>query len=185
MRSLLARLRDATRRLWKWSCSFAKTDWELQDYPVSTRRQKLDLNLPSRLTQHPYLARVLGWHFDAGGTSKEEALNALGEKFAKRKSDWLKKDKQIPRPGVSVPIKFAAQDRVNEHAELAKDFTQRVLGLPSAWISDESSLWDFHFEETNEVLLAKIQEFYGVDVSDIESAKLCEIFERIAMKPHR
>ena len=54
-----------------------------------------------------------------------------------------------------------------------------------AWISDESRLWDFHSEETNDALYAKIEEVYGVNVSDIESAKLSEILERIAMaKPN-
>jgi hypothetical protein len=48
MRSLFVRLRDAIRRFWKWCRSFAKTDWELQDYPISIKRQKLDLNLPAR-----------------------------------------------------------------------------------------------------------------------------------------
>ena len=52
--------------------------------------------------------------------------------------------------------------------------------LDWAWISDESSLWDFHTDDTNEKLWAKILEVYGVDVSDIESARLSEILNRIA-----
>ena len=179
MRPLSVRLRDAIRRFWKWSRSFAKTGWELQDYPISIKRQELDLNLPARFTQHQYWARVLGWHIDAGGASKADALNALGEQFAKRKVNWLTEGKPLPRPGVQVPIEFASQERVNAHTELAEDFIHRVLGLSLAWISDKSSLWDFHSEETNEALLAKIREVYGVDVSDIESARLWEIFERI------
>lgn len=185
MQSLLVRLRDAVRKFWKWCRSFAKADWELQDYPISIKRQKLDLDLPARFIQHQYWARVLGWHIDAGGASKAEALNALREQFAKRKSDWLKEGKKLPRPGVQVPIAFASQTQVHAHTELAEDFIHRVLQLEEAWISDESSLWDFHFEETNEALLAKIQEVYGVDVSDIESARLREILERIAnSQPH-
>ncbi len=179
MRSLLVRMRDGLRRFWKWCCSFAKTDWKLQDYPISIRPQELELNLPARLMQHQYWARVLGWHMDAGGASKAEALDALGEQFAKRKSDWLKKGKPLPRPGVNVPIEFAPRERIGAHAKLAEDFMHRILGLEEAWISDKSSLWDFHFDETNEELLAKIRQVYGVDVSDIESAKLWEIFERI------
>ncbi|HTJ29438.1 MAG TPA: hypothetical protein VL346_03010 [Acidobacteriaceae bacterium] len=49
----------------------------------------------------------------------------------------------------------------------------------NAWISDESSLWDFHTEQTNDLLIAKIRDVYGVDVSDIESARLWEIIEHI------
>ena len=57
-----------------------------------------------------------------------------------------------------------------------------MLNLDWAWVSDESSLWDFHAADDNQALIAKIQEIYGVGVSDIESAKLCEIFKRIAIK---
>lgn len=179
MGPLLVRLRDGMRRLWKWCRSFTKTDWELRDYPISIKRQEPDLNLPARFTQNPYWARVLGWHIDAGGASKAEAMNALGEQFAKRKTDWLKAGKPLPRPGVHLPIEFASQERVGAHAELAEDFIHRVLGLESAWISDESSLSNFHFEETNGALVAKIREVYGVDVSDMESGRLWEIFDRI------
>jgi hypothetical protein len=51
---------------------------------------------------------------------------------------------------------FAPTERVNAHRKLAEDFTRRVLGLEWAWISDESSLWDFHTEKTNDALFAKI-----------------------------
>lgn len=61
-----------------------------------------------------------------------------------------------------------------------EDFVRRVLGLDWAWISDESSLGDFHDDKTNEALIAKVKEVYGVDVSDIQSAKLFEILDRIA-----
>jgi hypothetical protein len=51
----------------------------------------------------------------------------------------------------------------------------------------KSSLWDFHGDETNDALHAKIKEVYGVDVSDIKSGNLSEILERIAAsrKPNR
>jgi hypothetical protein len=49
-----------------------------------------------------------------------------------------------------------------------------------AFISDESSLWAFHEAGTTAPLIARIKELYGVDVSDIESAKPPEILERIA-----
>jgi hypothetical protein len=75
---------------------------------------------------------------------------------------------------------FAPSDRINAHRKLAEDFTRRVLGLERAWISDESSLWDFHTETTNDAMFAKIKEIYGVDVSDVSSGRLYEIFERIA-----
>jgi hypothetical protein len=46
-----------------------------------------------------------------------------------------------------VQIELASQQRTDVHAELAEGFIHRVLELESAWISDESSLWNFHGEE--------------------------------------
>ncbi|MGB8773996.1 MAG: hypothetical protein WCC78_07650, partial [Terriglobales bacterium] len=49
-----------------------------------------------------------------------------------------------------------------------------------ACISAEASLCDCHRNATTDILTARIKEVYGVDVSDIQSARLSEIFERIA-----
>jgi len=84
------------------------------------------------------------------------------------------------RPGRSWPLEFAAQEQVNKHEALSADFIRRVLDLDWAWISDESSLWEFHADSDNSRLNAKIMEVYGVDVSDIQSGRLAAIFERIA-----
>lgn len=107
-------------------------------------------------------------------------MRSLAERFADTKADYAKNGKPLPRPGTRVPIEFAAQDRTLTHPELVNDFIHQVLGLDWAWISDESSLWDFHDGETNDRYYAKIKEVYGLDVSDMKSAKLCEIFDRIA-----
>jgi hypothetical protein len=76
-------------------------------------------------------------------------------------------------------MEFAASHRVDQHFELAKDFFKRVLEVDGAWISDESSLWDFHGDETNDALVGKIHRIYGVDVSDISDGNLADIFDRI------
>ena len=78
-----------------------------------------------------------------------------------------------------MPIEFATSNRVSQHSELAKDFFQRVLGIDWAWISDESSLWDFHGNETNDKFVEKIRCIYAVDISDISSGNLADIFDRI------
>ena len=77
---------------------------------------------------------------------------------------------------------FAPRERIGAHPKLVEDLTRRVLQLDWAFISDESSLWDFHETGTNGALIARIKEVYGVDVSDIESASLPEILERIAKR---
>lgn len=71
-------------------------------------------------------------------------------------------------------------ERVGQHSELARDFVKRVLDAEWARISDESSLWDLHGDETNESLAEKIRHTYGVDVSDISSGNLADIFDRIS-----
>ena len=77
-----------------------------------------------------------------------------------------------------------ARDRVEAHHRLAADFVKRVFGLDIAdcFISDESSLWDFHADEDNTLLYNKIMLIYGVDVADIEGARLADIFDRLAAR---
>ena len=53
------------------------------------------------------------------------------------------------------------------------------MDYADCWISDESSLWDFHGEESNDHLNKKVWETYRVDISDIEDGKLVKIFQRI------
>lgn len=111
-----------------------------------------------------------------GGNTPQEAFQDLRKKFERFKATG----KELPRPGIKVPIQFAASPRVDRHAELARDFKRRVLDVDWAWISDESSLGDFHGEETNDALIQKIQSIYGVNVSDITGGNLADIFDRIA-----
>lgn len=55
----------------------------------------------------------------------------------------------MPRPGRSLPLVFADDTNVRSFGSLPEDFTRRVLGLEWAWISDDSSLWEFHGELNN------------------------------------
>jgi hypothetical protein len=174
------------RALWKYCLSFRKRDWELSDYPIWMRRQvpnpaRMDDDKP-RFTAHPYAASIVNWHLSGTGNSYEEALSDLRSSFAGVKANRLESGEPLPRPGSRAPIRFALQDRVNADPDLRDDFIHRVLGFEWAFISDESSLWDFHTERTNDQFVAKIKEVYGVDVSDIESAPLCEILGRIGAR---
>lgn len=102
------------------------------------------------------------------GDSPAEALDDLRINFKSIKANGT----VTVRPGARTKIELASDARVSAHDELSQDFIQRFLGLEAAWVSDESSLWDFHTEPTNDSFYAKIREEYGVDVSDVESAKL-------------
>ncbi len=179
------RLRNFLLARWKWALSFRAHDWQLADYPIQIRKQPPDPDIPfdnnPRFKSHSYVARVVNWPTMMGsGDSREEALNDLRATFLARKANLADEGKPLPRPGTDVPIEFASQERVEAHPELAQDFIHRVLELRGAFISDESSLWDFHNEESNDALVAKIREVYSVDVSDIESGNLYQILDRIA-----
>jgi hypothetical protein len=172
---------DQVRAAWKFVASFLKRDWAIDDYPISFRFQPASESDPStRLRLYSYVARVINWPgMDGGGSTKLEALEDLRNNFEQRRV----KKKRLPRPGTGLPLEFSLQYRVNRHTGLAKDFTRRVLQVESAWISDESSLWDFHGNDSNAALVAKVRELYGVDVSDISSGNLADIFDRIATTP--
>jgi hypothetical protein len=70
---------------------------------------------------------------------------------------------------------------IEQYEPLANEFFEKILAMNynECLVTDESSLWDFHSEETNEEYHRKIMEVYGTDVSDIESGNLVRIFERI------
>ncbi|HEY4765785.1 MAG TPA: hypothetical protein VIH75_19080 [Candidatus Sulfotelmatobacter sp.] len=149
-----------------------KQDWKLSDYPISVREHEIDTSyVGTRLKQHRYTAQIVNWWvISGGGNTQLEALQELQKRFATVTAEKAKDGKKLPRPGTHVEIEFASRDRVDAHAELAEDFIRRVLNLDWAFVSDESSLRDFHSSDDNHDLIAKINVVYGVDVSDIESA---------------
>jgi hypothetical protein len=128
---------------------------------------------------HRYRAYIINWNVMGSGETPEQARANLEQNFETIRQDWLREGRRLVRPGKNSPPEFASQEKVAVYEAISDDFIQRVLGLEWAWISDESSLWDFHTEPTNDLLCAKIREIYGVDVSDLESAELWAIFERI------
>lgn len=180
LRRLTLRLSDEICTQWKRLLSFRKSEWSLIDYPIRIKKQVAEYpHLNSRFKTPNYHAQILNWHISGSGETKQEALRDLEQNFAGRKQAFLNKGRPIPRPGQKVPIEFGSQEKVIAYPELAEDFIHRVLELEWAWISDESSLWHFHAEENNDKYIVRIKEIYGADVSDIESAELWQIFERI------
>jgi hypothetical protein len=169
---------------WKLGLSFTKRDWELADYPVVIREQKIERDSepsPSRGVARRYAARIVNWWVMTGtGDTPVQAMEELRDGFGRVKDARQRDSKVMPRPGTKVPIEFAPSDQVHSHPELTDEFIQRVLGLDWAFVSDQSSLWDFHTNDTNDALNTKIREIYGVDVSDVESGNLAEILQRIA-----
>ena len=80
-------------------------------------------------------------------------------------------------------IELASTDELDMFRSFADDFMQEIFCMePGSYlITDESSLRDFQGVEDLELagIHRKIQEIYGVDVSDIVSGNLVEVFARI------
>jgi len=164
---------------WKFLLSFRKCDWLLEDYPIIVRRQhetNQQLGKPGRFTLPAYYARIVNWTLSGTGNTAADALEDLRESFKKVRENRP----SMPRPGTQVPLEFASQERIAANSALADEFLLSVLGVEGAWISDESSLWDFTTEESLDGCYARIRSLYGVDVSDIAGGNLAEIIERIA-----
>lgn len=164
--------------------SFRKLDWELRDYPIRISEQHFDPAAQAKRLKLPrFCAAIINWWvMDGLGDTREEAIGSLRDRLDKEKIRRAQQGKALPRPGTHVPLEYASQDRIDKHRELSEDFIHRILSFERAWISDESSLWDFHADESNKQLFAKIEQTYGVDVSDIESGNLAEILDRIASR---
>ena len=80
-------------------------------------------------------------------------------------------------------IELAATDELDMFRSLADEFMQEIFCMePGSYlITDESSLRDFQGVEDLELpdIHRKIREVYSVDVSDIVSGNLVEVFARI------
>jgi hypothetical protein len=80
-------------------------------------------------------------------------------------------------------IELAPTDDLEMFRSFADEFMEEIFSMePGSYlITDESSLWDFQGVEDLELpdIHRKIREVYNVDVSDIVSGNLIEVFARI------
>ena len=83
-------------------------------------------------------------------------------------------------------IEIAPQVLAEQYEDIANHFIPQIIGVKGFLITDESSLLDFNFEiedgkvkRDTDKTLKKIEDIYGVDVSDIKDLNLIKIFERL------
>ena len=168
----------------KYFLSYFKNDWKLSDYPIETRKHKIQPGTnpnPERFKQILFSVIISNWYQMSGnGDSKEEAYIDLKNKFL----TYKKEHKDLPRPGQKVPIEFASMEMVAKYQKEIDSFLTAILDIdPNATlITDESSLGDFHYENSDEKFYKKIMQIYKVDVSDIKDGKIIKIIERIKNK---
>jgi hypothetical protein len=168
-----------------WAKSFFKSDWRFEDYPLDYIDQgECSPNLPERLQHKRWRVDLVNWWEMSGqGDTKEISRVDARQKFEARKASGEK----MVRPGVGqgsrLPtgpkVIFPENQRIDNYPDLRDHFIFEVLHLPWAWVTDESSLWDFHSEHDNNAKLSRIREVYSVDVSDVPGAKLIDILEKI------
>jgi len=98
----------------------------------------------------------------------------------------MKNDSQIipSGPFKGKKLEFAPTTGIEKFRAISENFMNKIFGLePGEYlISDESSLHDFTGLDDVELpdIHKKIQEVYTIDVSDIKSKNLLEIFKRIS-----
>ena len=162
---------------WKWLASFARAQWRFADYPKQVYR--IGTAPPGGL----WAARFLNWEGPRGvGATRDEALADLRRQFEEILSARRLRGEPLPRPGTSVPLRFAAQAKVGADPDLLRDFMVRVLGFSArtpVFVSDESSLHDFGGKPQVEEYRERIMALYGVDVSDLPGLLIADILARI------
>lgn len=100
----------------------------------------------------------------------------------------MSEDDKIVRRGPlkGKKITFASTERIEEFGQLANDFMEQVFDFePGEYlISDESDVLDFTemgSSDTSEIW-KRIEEIYGVALSDVRSERLVDIFTEITRR---
>lgn len=171
------RLANRIKTVQKYLLSFLKKKWEFNDYPIFVREQSKG-PIPFGWEFHAWVASIINWHVGGTGNTKEEALISLRSNFEKYKTS----NPKLPRPGKLVRLQFAATDRIDKYPETLKIFTEKILKMTFAFISNDSTLNDFETgnRQLQGTYLAAIKKEFQLDVSDIPNGNIGDILERIS-----
>ncbi|MFZ1700864.1 MAG: hypothetical protein WAU71_08590 [Pyrinomonadaceae bacterium] len=166
---------DQLNILWKRLLSYAKADWDFEDYPV-----RVTESTEAEPGAAKYYARILRWSLGGFGKTRAAAVEELKTHFETFKRE---RPDDVLRPGETMPIEFASTEGIDRYGETAERFIKEVLGfdrLDPIFISDQSSLLDFTgTDEETADYVAQTKDVFGVDISDISDGNLLKIFERI------
>jgi hypothetical protein len=166
--------------LWSSLRSKPDADWRLDEYPIRDVQQLAEDHEPGRFAvSQAWRSEVLGWPGMVGlGATRGHARAALRRRF----EDWRESGQARPRPGRLQPLRFASDDRVSADEVRYVDFLVNVLEQDpeEAWVSDLSTLWHFAEGSGIEGFLHRIEQHYGLRVTDDDSPVIVDILERIA-----
>jgi hypothetical protein len=170
---------NQAKALGKFVQSFHTREWDVDDYPLQVIDRGHVESL-GRLKGFRWTVQIINWlHMRGDADTKDAAFEELRQQLERHRTETG----SLPRPGTGrkMELKFAASERVEANSDLVADIVRRVIGMEpeDCFVSDESTLWDFHHGEDNAAYHRKIILLYGVDVSDIEPPTLAAIAERI------
>ncbi|MEQ1922070.1 MAG: hypothetical protein ABL952_06140 [Pyrinomonadaceae bacterium] len=112
---------DSLYVTWKRLLSYAKSEWDLADYPV--RVAELADAEPGTAR---YYAQILRWNMIGIGDTADAAYDDLRNHFEEFKRD---RRADLKRPGVTPPIEFASQDGIERHDQTAERFIDEPSGF--------------------------------------------------------
>jgi hypothetical protein len=160
-----------------WLASFVRSEWKPESYPMVIRTQD---GLPP---EAKWCARVLNWPGPIGlGQTKSEAQAALQERLREIAVKRKQERKSMPRPGTRLPLEFASTTRVLSDLALLEDFITHVLGFTHSdpvFISDESSISDFGDDDRITDICKKIEEHYGISITESEPVFIADVLDRV------
>jgi len=85
-------------------------------------------------------------------------------------------------------LEFACSDRIESHADIARDFFPKVflLEFDDCFISDESHLSEFYGDPKEQAeIYDRIQHHFGIDPSVLKDDLLISVFEAIRKVDNR
>jgi hypothetical protein len=163
-----------------WLASFVRSEWKPESYPIEIRTQD---GVPP---EAKWCARVLNWPGSIGlGPTKTEARAALLKRLREIAVKRQQEEKSMPRPGTGLPLEFASTTRVSREPALLEDFIMHVLGFTHrdpVFISDESSISDFGDDDRITEIRNKIEEHYGISITESEPVFIADVLERVREK---
>jgi hypothetical protein len=175
---------DQIKALEKYFLSFGKKNWKFEDYPLKTWK-----NPNAKEANIQYGAGIINWSLLVGhGETTDKAIEQLRERYQLRKAD----QKDVPRPGIKVPLKFVSTEKIDRYRGIAIDFLHHIFNLDydKGFYFDGSILEYFILDaqdlpKAKEDVIMKIKYTYGIDVTQTWDEPLWKILESIKIYDSR
>lgn len=149
---------------------------KLKDYPLYFYRNKC-----AKQDNLRFAVRIVNWKGMVGfGNNYKEAFSSLQTAFENYKASH----EYLPFPWRKHLLQFAACDRMMKYERFAVGFFKKILNMNfyDGYFSDETWLSIFsegYGSEWKYSIIAKVELYYGVDISDVFDYPFPELFKFI------